>query len=832
MEKIGKYEVVRQIGTGGFGAVYEGRDPYIKRRVAIKTCGAEDAEMRERFVREAEIAGNLEHRNVTAVYDFGYTDAGVPYLVQEYLDGLDLDKRLAQGPPLPTARKLDVLLQVARGLEYAHRHGVVHRDVKPANIRILDDGRVKIMDFGVALLVHVESRLTKTGITLGTAAYLPPEQIRGEKVDARADIFSYGVLAYELLSGRRPFGGRRLSEVMAEILHGTPTPLGEVWRDCPAGLPEVVHRCLEKQPVARYPEIGAVIRALEPILASCEALAEMSEPPSVATVPTRVMAPDEVARLEQEAGRRRERQVATLLERARARMEPGGWELASLALQEVLALEPGHEEATRLLAGAKTAQAAEAAERARAGERARAAVRVAALLDRGALVEGEAALREAERDAGDPAAFAELRRRLAELQQSERQARVVELLNRSRAATEAGDLTLAVRQLEDAREADTGNQDVGRLLQEAHEALRQRAAQRRLEETQPGILIAEDELDATQNAEARPALLPPELEPAPPSPAPSAPAATAPAPSAPADRVGTDVLVVPTLEEQLAPAARPVRLMPPPAAAGSRRGLILGLLAVVVLMALAGTVAWLLLGARRAAPPPVAVASPVPEPPPPPPPTTARLTLPASALAGATVAINGGSPQPLSQSLVLQLPPGEHRLVFAAPGHKSSELPMVVAAGEERALVAPTLVAEPRPRRRPTVAPPPPPQPVAPEPVPIEEPPPPPPPPAVQRGELVDPGPGVVPPRSIQIPAAHYPALAQRQRREATVVVSVLVDENGRVVEARVDQGGPPGFGFDEAALEAARRATFHPATKDGVEVKMWKQIRLGFRVR
>jgi protein TonB len=252
-----------------------------------------------------------------------------------------------------------------------------------------------------------------------------------------------------------------------------------------------------------------------------------------------------------------------------------------------------------------------------------------------------------------------------------------------------------------------------------------------------------------------------------------------------------------------------------------------------VVAGLVGTAIWLILGARRTAPPPAPVAAPAPPPPQAPPPLAiARLTLPASAIAGVTVAIDGGPPQPLSQDLVLQLPPGAHRLSYAAPGHRGVEVAVMVVAGEERRLAPPALVAEPpRPRRRPAPPPPPEPAPPPPEPAPVEEPPPPPPPP-VQRGELVEPGPGVVAPRTIRIPGARYPPLAQRQRQEAMVLVSVLVDENGTVIEARVDQGGPPGYGFDEAALEAARASSFHPATKDGVEVKMWKQIRLGFRVR
>src|SRR5687768_4367370 len=144
MNKLGKYDILEKIGSGGYGVVYRGYDPFIKRVVAIKTCSFEDERVRLRFYREAEIAGNLIHPNVTTVYDFGLHE-GVPYLVEEYLTGEDLGEVIARRDPLSVSRKLDYLVQVARGLEYAHSQGVVHRDIKPGNIRILDNGRAKIM---------------------------------------------------------------------------------------------------------------------------------------------------------------------------------------------------------------------------------------------------------------------------------------------------------------------------------------------------------------------------------------------------------------------------------------------------------------------------------------------------------------------------------------------------------------------------------------------------------------------------------------------------------------------------------------------------------------
>src|SRR5262249_33372446 len=145
-EKIGKYEISEQIGVGGFGAVYRARDPFIKRTVAVKTCALNDEEIRNRFFREAELAGNLHHRNITTIYDFGLEN-GIPSIVQEFLTGDDLDKLIKRGEVLSIPRKIEILMAVADGLAYAHRSSIIHRDIKPSNIRILEDGAVKIMDF-------------------------------------------------------------------------------------------------------------------------------------------------------------------------------------------------------------------------------------------------------------------------------------------------------------------------------------------------------------------------------------------------------------------------------------------------------------------------------------------------------------------------------------------------------------------------------------------------------------------------------------------------------------------------------------------------------------
>ncbi len=262
-EKIGKYKILDKIGEGGFGVVYKGKDPFIKRLVAIKTCTSGDERVKSRFFREAEIAGNLHHVNVVTIHDFGL-EGSIPYLVQEFLTGDDLDELIREGRELlPLHLKVRFLRGIAEGLQYAHAHDVIHRDVKPSNIRVMEGGRVKVMDFGIARLKDEENRLTKTGMTVGTVAYLSPEQLRGDAVDHRTDLFSFGVLAYELLTGARPFRGDTISMLFYRLLNEPPPPI--VDEEIPETLRVVVNRCLAKDPSERYAGFSDVLLALEDV---------------------------------------------------------------------------------------------------------------------------------------------------------------------------------------------------------------------------------------------------------------------------------------------------------------------------------------------------------------------------------------------------------------------------------------------------------------------------------------------------------------------------------------------------------------------------------------
>ena len=261
-EKLGKYELIRRIGGGSYGLVYEAFDPHLKRPVAIKVCTSRDETGRLRFHREAEIAGNLVHPNITTVHDFGF-HGDVPYLVEEFLEGEDLDTRIRRQDPLSLSQQLDYLVQASAGLGHAHSQGIVHRDIKPSNVRILGNDAAKILDFGTAKRAESESQLTQSGTTVGTAAYLSPEILRGHDASSRSDVFSFGVLAYELLCGSRPFPGRQIAEVLSQILHEEPVPVRTLWTECPRDLDQVITRCLSKETDSRYPDCQEVTLEIE-----------------------------------------------------------------------------------------------------------------------------------------------------------------------------------------------------------------------------------------------------------------------------------------------------------------------------------------------------------------------------------------------------------------------------------------------------------------------------------------------------------------------------------------------------------------------------------------
>jgi TonB family protein len=266
-KRIGRYEIQVELGRGGFGQVFRALDPTMGSMVAIKTLVAgNEPDLPIRFRNEAAAARKLQHRNIVTVYDFG-EENGVPYIVMELLEGEDLQQVLARRRPLTALQKIRIMSQVAEGLHYAHQHGVVHRDVKPANIMLLSDDSVKIMDFGIALVTQATGqRLTRQGTTLGTFRYMAPEQFEGTASDVQSDIFSYGLVYYELLTGTYPFDAAEPAGVMYKIMRAQARPIREVCSDCPNGLETVVSRLLEKERELRYQSLEDVQFDIQPIL--------------------------------------------------------------------------------------------------------------------------------------------------------------------------------------------------------------------------------------------------------------------------------------------------------------------------------------------------------------------------------------------------------------------------------------------------------------------------------------------------------------------------------------------------------------------------------------
>ena len=264
-EKIGRYTILGRIGRGGMGVLYRAHDPSLDREVALKMMHVDfnvDVSARERFQREARAVARLQHPNIVTIHELGEFD-GAPFIVMELLGGRDLDQVLRSGAPWTLGQKLDVVAQLCEGLADAHDQGIVHRDVKPGNVRILDDGKIKILDFGIARFAS--SSLTQSGTVMGTPSYMAPEQIMGQPVDGRADVFSAGVLLYELLSGQKPFAGDSPTAVAYCIMNSEAPPLRSSIPDLPDAVNEIVSRALRKNPQERYPQARQMASDLQTV---------------------------------------------------------------------------------------------------------------------------------------------------------------------------------------------------------------------------------------------------------------------------------------------------------------------------------------------------------------------------------------------------------------------------------------------------------------------------------------------------------------------------------------------------------------------------------------
>jgi eukaryotic-like serine/threonine-protein kinase len=265
VQYLGKYEIISEIGRGAMGAVYKARDPLIDRLVALKTItGGPTAQtnLLDRFYQEARSAGALQHPNIVTIYELGH-EKNTPFIAMEYLEGESLDRIIEQHPVLPLSVKLGYIVRVCDALAYAHQHNVVHRDVKPANIMVTKEGVVKVVDFGIARLTDMS--MTQPNMMIGSRAYMSPQLYKGERADARSDIWAVGVSLYELLAFKRPFTGDSEAELMFHIIYEKPEDLQGLSPECTEELAPIVDKMLEKKSEDRYQSMEDVLHAIEPI---------------------------------------------------------------------------------------------------------------------------------------------------------------------------------------------------------------------------------------------------------------------------------------------------------------------------------------------------------------------------------------------------------------------------------------------------------------------------------------------------------------------------------------------------------------------------------------
>ena len=266
---LGRYQVLKELGRGAMGVVYLGKDPTIQRSVAIKTMRLDDIdkeeelkEFRDRFFREAESTGRLSHPNIITVYDAGEQD-GLAYIAMEYLEGVLLNCYCQKTTLVPAKQALQIVATVAEALDYAHSQGVIHRDVKPPNIMILRQRLVKVMDFGIAKMASASK--TQSSMIVGTPRYMSPEQATGKDVDGRSDVFSLGIVLFELLTGERPFDAENMPALVMRIAKAPHAPLLKYRRDLPSRVQTILDRALQKEIQNRYRYAGDMAQDLRDV---------------------------------------------------------------------------------------------------------------------------------------------------------------------------------------------------------------------------------------------------------------------------------------------------------------------------------------------------------------------------------------------------------------------------------------------------------------------------------------------------------------------------------------------------------------------------------------
>ncbi len=453
LTRIGKYDVVDLLGRGGMGEVYRCVDSRIGREVAIKTLTEgfmDDPEMLARFYEEGRNTGRLKHANIVTVYDVGEQN-GMPYIVMECVDGIPLDKLLQAEEQLPLIEKLRILEEVCSALSYAHRNAVIHRDVKPANIFVEKDRHAKLLDFGIARLEKRDQdiRLTRTGSIVGTTPYMAPERLRNSSVDARSDIFSAGVVLYELVTGKLPFSGER-NVVIQKILGEPHPPISGIIADAPSSLEMIVDRALAKSPDQRY----ATAEEMEADLHSI------------------------ILELQQE-------QILELLPEAKRRIEAKEFARARSVLLQIQKIDAKHTEARQLIAEINQ----QMTERQRLERLQQIRQQAEDELHNNRLDQSLAVLEEGLETEGSSAELTQLRDNVRK--EKEKQDRVQAQLRLAEAARRRGDFQAATTAAQKALKLDTANTKIQALMsqiqKEAEDAQRQAQARTILDSARTAI---------------------------------------------------------------------------------------------------------------------------------------------------------------------------------------------------------------------------------------------------------------------------------------------------------------------------------------------------------
>ena len=461
----GRYEVIDLIGQGGMGALFRARDPIIGRFVAIKLLRStyDSDEIRDRFAREARAAGCLNHTNIVTIYDVGEHD-GLPFIAMEYVHGETFVDLIGLHPPLDLARKLQVIEDVCAGLAHAHDAGIVHRDIKPANLIRNADGAVKILDFGIAKLTA--SDMTAPGMVLGTLNYMAPEQVKGEKVDGRADIFAVGAVLYELLCQRPAFPGTQLQDVAQQILHQAPRQITDICPALDSRIVRVIDRALEKDPARRYQsasqmqrELSAIRQTLSPDASThIEGSARASSPLDHPVGARRTPPPLPGGLMGTAAAN-----VDSSLAAAQEAFNRDQYDTALALCRQVLGLVPGHAQAVALTARAQARRDEQRIQQQLTEARRQMAAGAFSMALQ--VLEGAAVL------APQHLELATLRDQVLAEQERARDVAVAAGLRRARAAFARGDPEGAIREAERLLGLDPANQDARALKEEVEAAV-------------------------------------------------------------------------------------------------------------------------------------------------------------------------------------------------------------------------------------------------------------------------------------------------------------------------------------------------------------------------